>query len=108
MDVPEAESVTIKGDLGSHTQPNVVVVRVADETVYAKDTIDLLVDTSGLANKKSTDMFELEALQTARNDKGRLGRRWPGCRQRGFRRDQTGCKHQHFRVRQLLRPKWFG
>ena len=69
VDVPEAESITIKGDLGSHSQPNVVVVRVADDTLYATDTIDLLVDTSGLANKKTSDVFELEALQTARNDK---------------------------------------
>ncbi|MDA8740268.1 Ig-like domain-containing protein, partial [Rhodobacteraceae bacterium] len=80
IDVPELSGATaqskvgkvvIKGDLGTNSEPSFVLVRVADPTVYSKDQIDLLVDTSALSNKNDTkDIFELEFLQTARNDKG--------------------------------------
>mgnify|MGYP001191988980 CR=1 FL=1 len=43
---------------------------LADHSSYSKDTINVKVDTSALSNIKTNDVFELEALETARNDKG--------------------------------------
>ncbi|MDA9795972.1 hypothetical protein N9C22_06970, partial [Paracoccaceae bacterium] len=68
VDVPEANTVTIKGDLGTNAEKNVVVVRVADPNVGVLDTNNLKVDTSELANVATSDVFELELLASSRND----------------------------------------
>ena len=68
VDAPEAEKVVLKGDLGTAAQKNVVIIRVADDNVGALDTSNILVDTSGLSNVASNDVFEIEMLETSRND----------------------------------------
>ena len=80
IDVPEITGATaqskvgkvvIKGDLGTNSEPSFVLVRIDDPSAYSQDIVDLLVDTSSLSNKNDTkDIFELEFLQSARNDKG--------------------------------------
>jgi hypothetical protein len=68
VDVPEASTVTINGDLGTNAEKNVVVVRVADSNVGVLDTNNLKVDTSNLSNVATSDVFEIELLTSSRND----------------------------------------
>ena len=68
IDAPDARLLQITGDLGTAVERNAVIVRVADANVGVRDTTLVKVDTSALQNIGANDVFEIELLETSRND----------------------------------------